>query len=61
MTKTIDKDDGEFIILEETVSDTQKKIKQWISTQYSINILFQHIVTKGSITYLITTLLRKKL
>ena len=29
----------EFICMEETVGDTQKKIRQWVSIGYTINII----------------------
>ena len=31
----------EFICMEETVSDTQKKIRTWVSTGYQIEIISQ--------------------
>lgn len=50
----------EFICMEETISDTQKKIKTWVSSGYEINIIFQSIVIKQDITYMVTSLWRSK-
>ena len=33
----------EFICMEETVSDTQKKIRAWVSTGYQIEIIEQNV------------------
>lgn len=54
---------GEFICMEETVSDTQKKIRQWSSTGYSIEIVSQQVIKDSStngVTVLVTSLWRKK-
>ena len=49
--------------MEETVQDTQKKIRQWTSTGYEVNIVSQLIIkgpeTNG-ITVLVTSLWRIK-
>ena len=53
----------EFICMEETIQDTQKKIRQWTSTGYEVNIVSQ-IIMKGpetcGITILVTSLWRIK-
>ena len=52
----------EFIILEETSTITQEKIRQWLSTGYDIEIISQTSVVNldlGSI-YVITSLWRIK-
>lgn len=53
----------EFICMEETVQDTQKKIRQWTSTGYEVNIVSQLIIkgpeTSG-VTVLVTSLWRIK-
>jgi len=37
----------EYICMEENVQDTQKKIRQWLSTGYRIDILFQFATGNG--------------
>jgi len=34
----------EFMVLEETAADTQKKIRQWVSQGYKIEIVAQNII-----------------
>ncbi len=53
---TINKE--EFTILNESPADTQKKIRQWVSTGYKITIINQ--IYNTSAGNLITTLTRSK-
>lgn len=49
----------EFICMAETPPDTQKKIRQWLSTGYSIDILAQSSTTDGlGNTTVVTSLTR---
>ena len=51
----------EFVVLTETPIDTQKKIRQWVSTGYEIEIVAQHTEkdrNTGIILKLITSLWR---
>lgn len=49
----------EFICMAETPTDTQKKIRQWLSTGYSIDILAQSSTTDGlGNTTVVTSLIR---
>jgi len=53
----------EFVILRETPIDTQKKIRQWVSTGYDIEIVAQHVERDqrtGAILWLLTSLWRVK-
>lgn len=50
----------EFIVLEETASNTQKIIRQWMSTDYEIEILAQNIYRNMHMTYVVTSLYRWK-
>ena len=53
----------ELVILEETVIDTQKKIRTWVSSGYEIEIVAQHLIKDASTsgtTVLITSLWRIK-
>jgi hypothetical protein len=50
------KPDEEFLVLTEKPADTQKKIKQWVSTGYQVTIINQCYGTNT----LITTLTRRK-
>jgi len=52
----------EFICMQETVSDTQKKIRTWVSSGYQIVISSQTAIWNNthSITYVITSLWRWK-
>ena len=36
--------DREFICMEETVTNTQKKIRQWLNSGYKIEIIAQNVV-----------------
>ena len=47
----------EYICMVETVSDTQKKIRQWMSSGYIIDILFQFNAGNG---FIATSLYRIK-
>lgn len=54
---------GEFICMEETVGNTQKLIRTWVSSGYSINIVAQSIFRQPEIsdhTIVITSLWRIK-
>ena len=56
----------ELVVLNESPSDTQKKLRQWLSTGYKIEILAQSAVVNSEVsysptnTYVITTLYRTK-
>lgn len=50
----------EFIVLEETASNTQKIIRQWMSTDYEIEILTQNIYRHMDMTYAVTSLYKIK-
>ena len=53
----------EFVVLTDTPIDTQKKIRQWVSTGYDIEIVAQHAEkdrNTGKIVNLITSLWRSK-
>jgi len=53
----------EFVCMEETIHDTQKKIRTWVSSGYTIELTAQHLVpiedTNGT-RFLITSLWRWK-
>ncbi len=53
---TINKESGEFMVMVELPTDTQKKIKQWLSTGYEITIISQLLMDK----MIVTTLTRTK-
>lgn len=50
----------EYVCMEETPEETQKKIRQWVSTGYKITFMFQqsHITYKGTIV--VSSLWREK-
>ena len=53
----------EFTILKATPADTQKKIRQWVSAGYDIEIVAQHAgrdQRTGNILWLLTSLWRTK-
>jgi len=50
----------EFICFEETVIGTQKKIRQWVSSGYKIEIIAQNILNSGSEAKVVTSLWRWK-
>lgn len=61
MIKFKKEENQEFIILEETIPDTQKKIKQWLSIGYEITFINQlSREHSNGVTLLITTLIRSK-
>jgi len=52
----------EFVVLTETPQDTQKKIRQWLSSGYHIEIVAQTaIMSNTNDIYVITSLYRTKL
>jgi len=52
----------EFLVLQTTAIETQKKIKTWISTDYTIDIIAQSsVVTPKGEVIVITSLWRSKL
>lgn len=54
---------GEFICMKETVGNTQKLIRTWVSSGYSINIVAQSIFRQPEIsdhTIVVTSLWRIK-
>ena len=53
----ISKEHGELVVLHETPIDTQKKLRTWLSTNYSITIISQVSMDK----WLVTTLVRNKI
>ena len=51
----------EFVCMQETAIDTQKKIRQWLSTGYTIEFLAQSSTTDGlGNTTVVTSLFRIK-
>lgn len=50
----------EFICMQETISDTQKKIRTWESIGYTIEIVAQTALTVGVHVSIITSLYRSK-
>lgn len=54
----------EFICMEETPQETQKKIRQWVSSGYEIDVIAQHLIQPSSATnghpILVTSLWRSK-
>jgi len=57
---TFTKQDGEFIVLTESTTDFQKKIKQWLSTGYSITILHQDTLYVQDKVWITASIIRKK-
>ena len=49
----------EYICMEETPAETQKLIRTWVSTGYTIEIVFQAI-TNSTTTKVVTSLWRTK-
>lgn len=47
----------EYICMKESISDTQKKIRQWMSSGYRIDILFQF---NAELNFIVTSLYRIK-
>ena len=60
MQNSITKDDGELVVLHEDSTDTQKKLRTWLSTGYAIQILAQSVINNEHDVQVITTLIRKK-
>lgn len=51
----------EYVCMEETPEETQKKIRQWVSTGYTIEIVFQGLPVKNNATTtVVTSLYRTK-
>lgn len=52
----------EYICMEETPAETQKLIRTWVSTGYSIDIVFQGFQPNNptSVTKIVTSLWRTK-
>lgn len=54
----ITKEVGEVTILDDTPANTQKKLRQWVSSGYKIEILYQMVITGSN--RILTTLVRSK-